>query len=282
MRISFDRTGRVTKLVSGRTEVKDSNEWLLWVALGSILGFSGIGLLGMSPFIFSDPNFVGKYDAIIGSFLALLAAGFAFYGLLVQIENSNAIEQDRLFRRERAARALLPFALNQITEYADNCIHLIENNLPDPMNEWNADVDAPHSLPTGYSLPVFPNESLDILKDCVESISSEPAARVAELMNKLQVHKARFEGFCRKYYADDDGRSITVFTLHNLIRHVTDALMLRARCELLFPYARQKASAVNCLTREDVLRSALLLNLDTNDESTLCQQINLDFAEPAE
>ena len=74
----------------------NTDDSTLWLALGFVLGFASIGLLGLAPFILGVTDFFESHDTTIGSLFALLAAAFAFYAVLVQIRNSNAMLCSRI------------------------------------------------------------------------------------------------------------------------------------------------------------------------------------------
>jgi hypothetical protein len=178
------------------------------------------------PVIKSDPpphtlDWLGFSGSIIGAIMTLAAAGVAWFAVLRQICEARSDAEQKRGQEEFAARAMLPFALSAITEYADPCIDQL-NGLPDPV------------LPDPTFLaPNIPEDHLESMRECLRYVQGEAAKQIFQMLTLLQIQNARYRDFGRRIR---DGNSVPLRI--ELERRMIDALDLYALISRTFKYAR--------------------------------------------
>jgi hypothetical protein len=195
-------------------------------------------------------------------FSALGAAWFTVDHLKQQIRQTDDLAERARRQRVKAARAILPLALSQLTEYATSCIKRLYALWPyfkadGSLNRSRAD------LPD-LKLPPVPDDVLLSLKECVTVMDDGPAAVIVELISHLQIQRTRFTVYMSRFEDPHDGHD-TIERSH--IDHgIWDAAEVYARASSLFPYARGEMTS-SFEIRADVIRYALeSAGIDNEDE----------------
>ena len=137
-------------------------------------------------------------ETLVAALLALVAASVSVVLISRQIQSNEKVEQDRIDRRYRAARATTPLILTKICDFAEQhakCWSSLSDYLIG--ENWLDQVlpEAPgEPLPPGIDDLEFDEIDMGIvngLATMVESLNAEEAAPYAALMGKLQVEIAR-------------------------------------------------------------------------------------------
>lgn len=121
-----------------------------------------------------------RYQGFVGGIFTLVAAAVAFAAVRRQVAQVDRIEAARLKQEALAARAVLPFALDAISDYAQRCLRELERHRGRP--------DTP------LSLEAFPREAVPVLKEAVRFSEGNVRDQIADLIATAQVVVARSRG----------------------------------------------------------------------------------------
>ncbi|WP_417816506.1 hypothetical protein [Tritonibacter scottomollicae] len=149
-------------------------------SIGFVIGFAYVGLLQ------------GGVDGVVEKFFfdgiqilaPMLAAGAAFGSILLQIKETKVTAEEQRLAKLRAAKATLPLALSEIVRVSNTgvdyaCKDPAFFKLPNSRSEYeNA---------TGIS-----EDTLNVLKTCIEFADEQSAKWLAVVLQHYQVANARF------------------------------------------------------------------------------------------
>ena len=123
---------------------------------------------------------LNRYQTLIGGMATLLAAWVAFAAISSQMAQTEHLENKRLSQEAFAARSVLPFALDSITDYAELALRELDRHREDPRSELN--------------LPIFPVNVVPILKEAIRFSADDDRRGIADLIATAQVVAARSRG----------------------------------------------------------------------------------------
>ncbi len=122
---------------------------------------------------------MNRYQTMVSGILALSAAGAAYWVARAQIRHAESLEEKRRQAEEFAARAGLSLPLDELCEYAKNCVQQfrtqLRNSAPQPR----------------LQLPHFPQGAVEPLKNCIRFTDYDQAIKIYEVLSFLQILKAR-------------------------------------------------------------------------------------------
>lgn len=173
----------------------------------------------------------------VTAFGVIAAAWFAIW-------QQNKIEEREARQRRRksvAARAIMPAALAEICEYAEQCAATVKVGYP----SGQGGTIIAGTIP----VPKFPSDAIKVLRDCIEHGDDKDIAKISILIGKLQVQNTRITPFLLR----SDFKTVTA---HNYDMFLSDIIDLHACCASLFPYARFEDVAENCQTYEQLIRAS--------------------------
>jgi len=182
-----------------------------------------------------------NWQTMIAGLLALAAALATIRLIRRQINQVTDLEQERRAREEAAARAILPLALSELTEYASDCIKLLVQYVP-------ADGPIPN-VPADYKIPRIPENAIVTLQTCARFADENIVAQFANLLGKLQIQHARLR--------DLFSRSVQRQRMFNVegIGALIDAADIQARAGTLFDYARNDAQLRQLAPAQQLINS---------------------------
>ncbi|NIJ42356.1 hypothetical protein FHS78_002650 [Parvibaculum indicum] len=190
---------------------------------------------------------LAKWQTLISGSLAVLAATGGSAILIYQIRQAKSFESDRLDRRHKAARALLPLVLSALIDYSRSAaadlknFHLASHGNVVDRNALNA-----------WQIPPVPHDEIRTLTDVVEAASNEVATAIADLIGDIQVQAARLRGLQSE---------TRVTSKTDLEEYILDVAEIYAQCENMFDYARRETDIVRPeIKYEDMRRSLRLMN----------------------
>lgn len=246
----------------------------LWVVFGFLLGVAFLGLAALLPLLDHYDDLLNNYQTLLGSILALAGALLTVWIISAQIKQSQEADNKRRRDSHRAARAFLPFALSQIIEYAQVSVENIIDLLPDNDEEDGA---IKKSM-TPTNAPKLPTEALPILKECIESAEPEPARRMAEIVETLQVHNARYHGLIDKLSGKPIfGNIVSDADVYDVRRRITESIELYALAGQIFDYARNRTNQIDSkLSLGELLNAANNCNVD-EDHVTVRKVLENNF-----
>ncbi len=196
----------------------------LGMVLGLLLGFAG-GVVFASNWQLG----LKDYQDLAVGLLSLFGAAAAVLAVMRQIQQAQEMEDDRLRRRNLAARAALPHALSALCNYVELCCSeltaVLQGGLP-PNDEQGV------NLPRDLRAPAISADVIPALKECIEFGAPDIQQHLADLISLLQVQIARINApgeFIQ-------GRVVDANYYYSLLG---DAFEIRARVDELYPYARR-------------------------------------------
>ena len=120
-----------------------------------------------------------------------------------QIEEHERQYEDQRIRKVKAARAIIPLALNNVGIYLQECIVIIERFefIIKSKSQW------PGSY-TSLSVPVYPTEDVELFRDHIENSnhSDELSEMLVVLLFCLQIFRARMDIMNSKFQEFDHAR----------------------------------------------------------------------------
>jgi hypothetical protein len=174
-----------------------------------------------------------QWETLLTGVGAIVAARFTVVHLKQQIRQTEDLAERARQQRVKAARAMLPLALSQLTEYATSCIKGLCGLRQYFQDDGSLD-QSRANLPA-WALPPVPDDVLLLLKECVELMDDDPAATAVELISHLQIQRTRIVDYMSRFQLND---SINAITSGHICQGIGDAAEVYARASSLFPFSR--------------------------------------------
>lgn len=175
-------------------------------------------------------KFIFDWQTILASLAALVAAAIGAAMISKQIRQSDEQERERLKRKHTAARAMLPIALNALTQYALECAAQLKMLYP-KLDEQILDPMAIEA----FRQPKIPTAASNDLQAMVEFAMGFEGDAIASLLSKVQVHYARLSGINNE--RDSSGY---IVSRDNLDQYILDSAEIFAQAGRLFAFARRE------------------------------------------
>ena len=136
------------------------------------------------------------WQTLISGLLAVGAAYWAGRLIQKQIAQNDDLHRKELSRRHNAARAVLPLALSEISEFcqkiADNVADEIEARSKEGYIDWTTALDSEDS-PKQLTSQDFPESTISTFQAFIETLTNKENIRhVADLISSLQILNARY------------------------------------------------------------------------------------------
>jgi hypothetical protein len=195
-------------------------------------------------------GWLNRYQALAAGILATIAAYFTILNLRAQIKQSREVENDRRSRNQIAARALLPIALDALSNYCSNCVtELTSLHMP------TATISS-INVPSGFRIPDPPLDILNILQNNIKHGNNTEVHKLAVLVALLQIHMARLR-YSAYVTASRSGRDQAIY----------DTLVLQSLIDKLYRYGRRMTAEPNDnnILPEDLKKAAVLANVNEID-----------------
>jgi len=172
------------------------------------------------------PHFLDKWQTLAAGVLALLGAWLTVTKIQKQINQIDKWETARRIREERAAKAVLPLALSELTQYSLDCIIFLVPFVP---GGGQARV-----VTQGLEPPKRPDGIVGMLQAVARSDDESVSRNVMTLLSKLQVQNARIKGLVwRSLRNQPPSMSMT-----EALDSIYDSADLYAHTAKMFSYAR--------------------------------------------
>ncbi|MGY4395285.1 hypothetical protein ACVWZA_000446 [Sphingomonas sp. UYAg733] len=198
-------------------------------------------------------SFADHWQTLIAGILAILAALLGAGLVYHQTRQTRAIEEDRLQRRNAAARSTLPLVLSSIMNYARQVAAGMRQLY---LSSVGNHIDRDQLL--AWDIPTVPQGETAALATVIEAAANDTADVIADLLGHLQVQSGRIREMQANAAAGTPGRRNILKTA--LEEYLLDVADLHARCELLLDYARREAETVQAKPgAEDLLRALFLM-----------------------
>jgi hypothetical protein len=206
-----------------------------WVALLYWIGIPFVFVYFCSMFVY--PFFIGGWNhaqkiwhiwqALNVGILAFISSLIAFY-----ISRYNAEKQ-----RERefvAAKAFLPNALSELTEYLSCWAEMLCEAWPLTKN-----VDSSPRVTLKTELPVLQVSINEVLKECIRHGSPDISAHIANILKDLQINNARLKGL-----PTDFTKSSRIIRNENIKEYMFCLARIQALVNATFNFARDEEGFV--------------------------------------
>jgi hypothetical protein len=126
-------------------------------------------------------KFLLDWQTLAAGLLALLGAWLTVRQIRRQIAQVDTAAEALRKRSETAAKAVLPLALSEVSGYASRCMLLLGKLIETPGTKISSDCSA----------PALPQEVISTLQDCVRYANDDIQKKIAVLLGKIQVQRAR-------------------------------------------------------------------------------------------
>jgi hypothetical protein len=163
------------------------------------------------------------WQTLVGALLALAAAWWTIRIMRKQMQAEEERHRHSLLRKKMAARAQMPDALSGLSAYVRGCGDRIKGATD--------------------TLPDEPVAAVSALKQVIEFIDDDAAARTFQLVSWYQVFRAR------------DMHDVPNAAHPNFPERLYDAALLQAYINSLYDYARNEADEVDTAepSRDDMI-----------------------------
>lgn len=158
-----------------------------------------------------------------GGIAAVVAAFIGGRYILRQIAEARTAAEELRLREERAARAVLPLALSQLSQYARDCIRMLE-----PLTVNNA------AVPADLEAPRIPENTVLSLQVCARHADAFNADKIAKALGKLQINHSRLQSWVQRLREDGHART------QQGLEYMWGAADLHAAIADLFRYGRDE------------------------------------------
>jgi hypothetical protein len=173
--------------------------------------------------------------------IGVIVAAFFAYWQQYKIDERETTQRKR---KGVAARAVMPAALAEICEYAEQSAETVTERYP-----RGAGFSSWALLVGSVPVPNFPSESIKALRDCIEYAEGADTARIADCIRKLQIQHSRLSKFLLRSH----DKALMQYEFDSIL---TDTIELHAYCSSLFPYARGEEISATVRPCEELIRSS--------------------------
>ncbi len=232
---------------------------IFWLAASGCLASIAIPLAVGLRALLIQPNLqhfadlVNKGQTLIAGFWASCLATIA--GLLIwdQIRITKEIEAKRRLSRRTAQRSALPTILSPVSGYLKAVAGLLEDSYFELK-------DSPSTSISPVALPIIPAHIFTALRDTVEAEEGSIMVVVSLLLQELQILQARLETSLV------NRRDRMIVTKHDLSARIVDVMIVQARVDSLYPYARTRVLFVNIKIDRAALLNASFVLLNKSEQ----------------
>ena len=201
-------------------------------------------------------KFFLDWQTLVAGLLALFGAWLTVRQIQRQVSQVDTAAEALRKRSETAARAVLPLALSEISEYARQCMVLLGKLIEAPGTK----------IPSDCSAPALPQEVIPALQNCVRYANDDIQKKIATLLGKVQVQRARLVS----YIETNRGEAAPIAEGAN---RIIDAADVYACNETLYSYGRD-IEGVRERASPDKLYGAFLFSGHWSDDHPGLERIN--------
>jgi hypothetical protein len=203
-----------------------------------------------------------QWETLVTGVGAVVAAYFTVRSLRQQIHQTRELADDQRRRRARAARATLPLALSQLTQYATSCIKELCDLRPCFQADGSVDRVQGEQRFAAWKLPHLPENILSSLQECIEFVDDEAAQAIVELIRHLQLQTSRLTDYISRFQLND---GVQLLIRANIDQAMWDAAEVHARTSTLFPFSRGYPTGSFTVTRNRICEALRLARCFDDD-----------------
>ncbi len=201
--------------------------------------------------------------------IALIGAWWAASAVHAQMRQTDIAAKRSRESRKQALRAVLPFTLGALSDYANTCTTV----LLFLFEQLDRQV-----LPPKVKIPEFPALPVEAIKsvaDFVEVAEEVERSFLRVMLASLQIQNARLIGLQAEH-----GRDGHITFQANLERYLVDAAEVSAQAAALYDYARQADIAMpRHLSRDDVGKALPVIGIHDEIRDNLVSTYRLSGPE---
>jgi hypothetical protein len=221
--------------------------WFPIVLMLIVLLTVWLGVVGPMPEGFGA--WLQKWQSLAAAFVASIAAYIAFQNTSRSLRHAEGLEKHRRSRKHAAIRAVLPLALAQVTEYAEQSAHTLNDLVGKCIGEKLPAMTAPESL-----VQPLPSETLKTLTDFIEYSDNVDVGVIEATISWIQIHDARLRSIVKEN-RDPSGEHLVLRT--QLVARIIDAASIYAGTATAYDYARRRSANLPRILLWEGVRNAL-------------------------
>ncbi|MGE3868431.1 MAG: hypothetical protein AB7F51_02830 [Pseudorhodoplanes sp.] len=181
-----------------------------------------------------------QWQTLIAGVLALIAAIWTIFQINKQIRQTEKLETDKRYSENNAARAVLPLALSQLTQYCREAIQFLDARRIGVIGA---------RIPPEIQLPRIEDDIVAILRESVRFADGDKVKQLSTVLAMLQILSSRLEGVVE----GRTGRTVSDISARDNILYAAD---IHSKIDALYEYGREGAD-LNDRASTDELRKAL-------------------------
>ena len=191
----------------------------------------GVYAIGTDPTLRHLVSLLKNWQTLLVGFWTIGAALVAGSLLWHQIKTAERLEADKRDARLKALRAGLPMILGSLSAYLATCIRYLESS-------YRSRFDSPQNVRLLEPKPLPLDDSIaSYLANVLEVASGDISVALTILLQELQIQNARL---CRSMDIVEHRRTLSN---SEIVQRIGDALIVHARCDTMFDYARGRTTA---------------------------------------
>jgi len=187
--------------------------------------------------------------ATTASIVASIATYIAFQNTTRSLRHAESLEKHRRSRKHAALRAVLPLAVSQVTNYAEQSAHTLNSLISRCSGETLPERSTSNSV-----VRPLPSETLKSLADFIEYSDAVDVEIIESTVAFIQIHDSRLHDLVRNNQDPSNVRIVVRTELEGLI---IDAASIYAGAAAVFEYARRRQAQIPRTISWDRVEAAL-------------------------
>ncbi|GEM_PF-2977343 len=145
-------------------------------------------------------KFYVEWQTLTSAIIALCASFIALHTMQISENNRRDNENEQRERNFIAARAFLPHAFDDLTDYCDECLDKYLNSITDVQDYVNHNERSNENNNQVDMVPVlFPESAYKTIKECILYADSAFGEHLIKLVGKLQIQNSRIHSHFNKH-----------------------------------------------------------------------------------
>ena len=194
----------------------------------------GMWLVSLGPLPFDVWASIQKWQTLIAALVALIAASIAYWNTTRTLSHNEDLERRRRTRKHAAVRAVLPLALSQVTQYAEQSARGLNDLVGQCVGPTLPLMAAPDTL-----VQSLPPDTLKALTDFIEYSDEVDIAIIESTVAWIQIHDARLRDIIKR---NRDPNNIGGVARAEIEASIIDAATIYAGVAAVFEYARRRGT----------------------------------------
>jgi hypothetical protein len=190
-----------------------------------------------------------QWQTLVGAFVALIAACVAFRNTTRSLRQAEKLEKTRRSRKHASLRAVLPLALAEVSDYAEQSAHSLNGLVSQCEGET-----LPANIAQESLIQPLPSETLKALAEFIEYSDPVDVRIIEATIASIQIHDSRLRDIVTRNR--DPSRSGLVNRME-LEERIIDAASIGAGADAVYEYARRQMEQLPITISWDAVRSAL-------------------------